>query len=263
MYSVAASAGAAWRRLFEHAIEIADVAMEVIDHPPPAGLLDLWARADLGCVFMCGWPFAREFCSRPIVAAPIPSASWSGGRPVYRGEFVVATHSPYRLLDGVFGKRFAYNARHSHSGWNLPLAHLAAVGAPPFSALVGPFVTHQRAIAAVAAGEADVACVDSFVLDLLRLHDAPLAGGVRVVGCTAESPIPLLVGADPRHGDPLGPAARARMCSALVRLGKDPGTRALMDALALRGFVEVDPAAYSVTLAIEHASAGNNPSRPA
>jgi hypothetical protein len=36
-----------------------------------------------------------------------------------------------------------------------------------------------------------------------------------------------------------------------------------MDALALRGFVEVDPAAYSVTLAIEHASAGNNPSRPA
>jgi ABC-type phosphate/phosphonate transport system substrate-binding protein len=251
MYSVAPSAGAAWRLLLERAIEMAGVAMRVIDHPPPSGLPELWARPDLGCAFMCGWPFARELLSRPIVAAPVPAAPWSEGRPVYRAEFVVAANSPFRSINEVVGMRFAYNARHSHSGWNLPLAHLAAIGAPPFSALVGPFVTHQRAIAAVAAGEADVACVDSYVLDLLRLHDAPLAGRVRVVGCTAESPIPLLVGADPRHGDPLGSEARTKLRAALLELDGDATGQALLSRLALRGFVDIDAGDYAATLATE------------
>jgi ABC-type phosphate/phosphonate transport system substrate-binding protein len=243
MYSVAPAATAAWRTLLAEAVMRAGIQMEVIDHPPPAGLPELWSRPDLGAAFMCGWPFAQEGAVRPIVAVPVPDADWSDRRPVYRAEFVVAAGAPYRVLEDVLGRRFAYNARHSHSGWNLPLAHLATIGAPPFASLVGPFVTHQRAITAVAAGEADVASIDSYVLDLLRRHDPTLAAAIRVIGMTSESPIPLIVGAHPTHGDPLGGTARGKLQAALMDTA--PATLA---ALGLRGFAVVEPQAYRATL---------------
>jgi ABC-type phosphate/phosphonate transport system substrate-binding protein len=205
---------------------------------------------------MCGWPFAREGGVRPIVAAPVPAAPWSDGRPVYRAEFVVAANSTHRTLDDVLGRRFAFNARHSHSGWSLPCAHLASIGAPPFAKTVGPFVTHQRALAAVAEGRADVACIDSLVLDLLRRHDPALAETVRVVAVTSESPIPLLVGAHPRHGDPLGGEARERIRAVLRALDADAAGRALLAAVGLRGFAEVTAPAYDVTLATAQVAAG-------
>jgi ABC-type phosphate/phosphonate transport system substrate-binding protein len=251
MYSVAPAAGAAWRRLLKYAIAQAGIAMAVVDHPPPAGLPELWARADLGCVFMCGWPFAQEGGVRPIVAAPVPAAAWSGGRPVYRAEFVVAAESPFQTLEDVLGRRFAFNARHSHSGWNLPFAHLAGMDAPSFAALVGPFVTHQASIAAVVAGEADVACIDSLVLDLLRLHDPGLVGAVRVVGATAESPIPLFVGADPRRGDPLQQVDRDRLRRTLLALNRDATGRDLLRGVAMMGFAAVERGDYATTLNIE------------
>jgi ABC-type phosphate/phosphonate transport system substrate-binding protein len=254
MYSVAPGAARAWRALLSEVIARADVTMTVIDHPPPAGLPELWARPDLGCAFMCGWPFAREGRVRPIIAAPVPAASWSGGRAIYRAEFVVASEESHVMLGDVLARRFAFNARHSHSGWNLPCAHLATIGAPPFAELVGPFVTHQQSIAAVADGTADVACIDSYVLDLLRLHDPALAARVRVVAATAESPIPLLVGAHRTHGDLLGDAARERVREALLGLAADTGGRTLLAAVALRGFATVEAPDYDVTLATERAA---------
>jgi ABC-type phosphate/phosphonate transport system substrate-binding protein len=235
--------------LLNDAIARAGIAMEVVDHPAPAALPDLWSRPDLGAAFMCGWPFAQEGGVRPLIAAPVPAAGWSDGRPVYRAAFIVAADSPYRSLADVMGRRFAFNARHSHSGWNLPLAHLASLGAPRFAALVGPFVTHQRAITALADGAADVASIDSHVLDLLRLHDPARAALVRVVDVTAESPIPPLVGAHPMHGDPLGEAARARLRAALGTVPAD-----ILAPLGLRGFASVSPEIYAVTLATERAA---------
>ncbi|HEX3348089.1 MAG TPA: PhnD/SsuA/transferrin family substrate-binding protein [Acetobacteraceae bacterium] len=251
MYSVAPGAAAAWRALLEHAIARAGVAMDVVDHPPPAGLPELWSRPDLGAVFMCGWPFAQEGGVRPIVAAPIPRAGWSGGRPVYRASFVVAANSPHRTVNDVLGRRFAFNARHSHSGWNMPMAHLAAIGAPPFASFVGPFVTHQSAIRAVADGAADLAAIDSYVLDLLHRHDPSLASSVRVVATTPEGPIPMLVGTHPTQGDPLGEAARDRFRRALLELDQTAEGRRLLDALELLGFADVAAEDYAVALKVE------------
>jgi ABC-type phosphate/phosphonate transport system substrate-binding protein len=240
MYSVARAAAAGWRSLLAHVAAEAGIEMAVLDHPPPAGLPELWARPDLGAVFMCGWPFALEGGIRPIIAAPVPAARWSEGKPIYRAEFVVSAGSPYRTIDDVLGRRFAYNAEHSHSGWNMPFAHLAALGAPPFAACVGPFVTHQRSIRAVAEGEADVASVDSYVLDLLRLHDPALAAAVRVVEATTASPIPPLV------GGALEPGAEQRLRTALLGLHESvPG---LLAPLALRRFVAVSASDYTRTL---------------
>ena len=184
MYNVAPTATAAWHRLLGHTFQLAGLSLRIDDHPHPASLASLWDRPDLGCAFMCGWPLAQEAGSRPIIAAPIPLGS---AEPRYRSVFVVKADAPFQTLEHTFGHRFAFNARSSHSGWNMPQAHLARLGGK-FAAELGPFGPHQNAAASVLAGEADVAAIDSLVWALLCRHAQAMAAGLRVIGQTPDQP---------------------------------------------------------------------------
>jgi ABC-type phosphate/phosphonate transport system substrate-binding protein len=247
MYSVSPAAAAAWQRLLAHVVTASGVAMEIIDHAYPAKLADLWARPDLGCAFMCGWPFVREGAVKTLLAAPVPAAEWSGGRPIYRSDFIVAREAPFQRLEDTFGHRFAFNALDSHSGYNAPRAHLAAFAsrAPLFRELVGPFVTHTRVVEAVAAGAAEVAAIDSYSLMLLRRHAADLAARVRVIDATPACPIPVFVASG------LGDDDAARVRTALLGLNADADGRGLLEEVCLLGFARAEPAAYAATQEME------------
>ena len=252
MYAVAPSAAAAWHRLLTHVVDRSGVAMDVIDHPAPAPLGDLWSRDDLGCAFMCGWPLALEDQGaaaagkpfRPIIAAPVTAAAWSAGAPVYRSDFLVAANAPFRTLADTFGHRFALSSRESHSGFNMPLAHWAAAE-PPFSQIIGPLVAPRRCIEAVVAGNAEVTAVDSYVLLLLQRHDPALAAQVRVIDSTAANSAPPLVGSAALHDDDLH-----RLRATLTSLHQDDPGRTLLADLALLRFVEANHATYTATLAV-------------
>ena len=242
MYNVAPAATAAWHRLLGAVSRRAHVALDITDHPHPATLNDLWSRPDLGCAFMCGWPLAQDPAARPVIAAPIPAGE-SG--PAYHAVFVVPAASPHRRLADTFGGRFAFNARGSHSGWNMPWAHLRPLGAT-FASLVGPFGPHQNAAAAVAAGEADVAAIDSLVWALLRRHAPADAARLRPVARTPPQPSPPLVGSAA-----LPPAEAARLRTALLALADDAPGRALLADVCLAGFAPATRADYAVTRTLE------------
>ena len=57
MYSVNPGAASAWNELFEWLARASGVDLRVIDHKFPAPLAELWSRPDLGCAFMCGFPY--------------------------------------------------------------------------------------------------------------------------------------------------------------------------------------------------------------
>lgn len=241
MYNVAPAATQAWRRLLVQVSARSGVAMEIVDHPHPATLSSLWERPDLGCAFMCGWPLAQEGARRPVIAAPVPVGE-RGAR--YHSVFVVAAGSGWTTLEQTFGHRFAYNAKGSHSGWNMPRAHLSAMGAK-FAAEVGPFGPHQRAAAAVAAGEAEVAALDSLVWALLNRHDPGLAGALRVVARTADQPSPPLVGSAA-----LKAAEASRLLHALTGLSDDPEGRTLLADVCLTRFAPANSADFDETLTV-------------
>ena len=265
MYAVAPGASEAWRALLTEVGRRSGVALEVVEHAFPASLADLWRRPDLGCAFMCGWPLAREAqaraeageAPRPVLAAPVPDAPWSAGRAIYRSDFVVAAKSSFSTLPDTFGKRFALNALHSHSGANMPRAHLArwAASTPLFSEMVGPLTTPRRCIEAVAAGAAEVTAIDSYALQLLRRHDPDLAAAIRVIDSSEPNPIPPLVAASA-----LPPADQARLGQALATLHEDAAGRALLAPLCLMRFEPADLSAYEATLTVEsRAQAGGYP----
>ena len=197
MYSVAPGAAAAWRRLFEWVASESGVPLEIIDHAFPAKLEELWERPDLAATFICGLPFAKDPRALVPIVAPIPAPARYGGKPIYFTDFVVKVESPFRTLADTFGHRLAYTIPSSHSGYNAVRHHLLRYRTPEhprlYAETVGPVFTPRRALEAVVAGATDVAPLDSYCHELLRLYEPEMAQQVRIIESTQPWPIPLLV----------------------------------------------------------------------
>src|SRR5262249_58258058 len=89
MYMWAPSLSAAWRRLLSTIVARAGVDVTVMEEADPTPLDALWQRADMGCMFMCGYPWAMRRDRPQLLAAPVPSPPRYGDRPVYVTDFIV------------------------------------------------------------------------------------------------------------------------------------------------------------------------------
>ena len=245
LYALNAQAAASWRTLFAAVGERAGVALEWREHPAPRPLHELWRRSDLGCAFVCGYPWvAWSGADRPLaLAAPRPSNPRSEGRAVYWSDIVVRADAPFERLEDLFGCRMAWTAADSQSGHQALRTLLAerSGGRPMFSATVGPLLTPRRVVEAVLAGEADAGPLDSYWHDLLRRHEGALAAQLRTVARTPPTPMPLLACAVTMPAD-----ARERLIEALLEVGARDELAAVREHLQIEGFGRVDGAAYEL-----------------
>ncbi len=246
MYSVAPGAVAAWKRLFQWLERKSGVNLTVIDHAFPAPLNELWTRGDLACTFMCGWPYMRAGAVHRVVAAPVPSAAYAKGKPVYCSHFVVRTGAPFKTLEDTFGHRFAYTINDSHSGYNAPRHHLLQFrgreGRKLYREIIGPLMTPRLMLEAIAGGRTDVGPLDSFAYDLLCRHMPDLAQQTRVLASTETVPIPAFMAA---RG--MDPATVERLAETLCSLGDDKNEASLRADLCITGFARVQAGDYRVT----------------
>lgn len=251
MYAITAPLEAAWQALFGRVSELAGVELTYVEHPAPALISTLWDRPDCGCVFMCGYPYARASEQRRLIAAPVPAAGRYQGRPIYFSEFIVRADSPAQILSQTFGGRLACMLPESNSGYNAP-RHFLMLQAPAARAMYRPAArqtpTPLETIEAVIDGEAEVGVVDSYVLDLLRQHEPNLVCRLRTLAHTPAAPIPPVVAS---------PGANADQCerirSALLALHRESRGAALLATLGLLRFDAVQPVDYAglVSLAKE------------
>jgi ABC-type phosphate/phosphonate transport system substrate-binding protein len=245
MYSVEPATAAAWRVVLRWVADTAAVPMDVIDHTGP--LDALWQRPDLGCAFMCGYPFAawdEHDGPRPLaLAAPAPRGS--DAQPRYRTCIVARADSAIQTLADLRGRRLAYTIAHSQSGYQAARRLFAerAVhhGGRYFERVVGPLVTPRRIVDAVLGDDADAGPLDSYWLDLLSQHEPQVARRLRVVATTPWTPVPLLV-----CSASLAAGSRERIVRALLEAGSAPALAEARETLALAGFVRADAAAYAV-----------------
>jgi hypothetical protein len=111
MYTVTIAAGAAWKQLFAWLARRSGVPLEPIDHAFPAPLSQLWSRSDLGCAFLCGFPYVHSPYRPKPIAAPVPSPVRFGGRAVYMTDLVVRAGSAFHTLEDTLGNGSAIPAR--------------------------------------------------------------------------------------------------------------------------------------------------------
>lgn len=252
MYEWSPSLTRAWGTLLEWVSRQSRANLELLDSRSTS-LDEIWARDDMACVFMCGYPWALSAARPALLAAPVPSPARYRGRPEYVSDFLVRADGPYHALEDAFGKTIAFSTEHSHSGYNAARYHLLKYVGPGrsglFARVAGPYVRQRRVIDAVLEGEADVAAIDGYACDLLRRHDPELAARLRVVATTAPAPSPPLVASPGVPAD-----ARARIQEALLRVHLDPAMATTLDDLLLTRFATVDSTDFDLFLAWQHAA---------
>ena len=247
MYSVTPQAEAAWQALLEHICREAEVSLSYTPYPAPQPLETLWARPDLGCVFMCGYPIALQLADVVPIAAPIPSPEWAQGRALYRSDFIVRRDSTFQTLEDTFGGRFGWTVSHSHSGFNAPRYHLLGLRSPErpklYASVKGNLVTARAVLDAVLAGSMDVGPLDGWWHALIAHHLPALTRDVRVVASTALAPAPAFV-ASPA----LGAAKIARLKAAFAAASMQSWFPAVSGALLISGFAPVERSDFASTL---------------
>ena len=239
MYAVNAHVAALWERLFAWISTRAGVTLDVIEHPGPQPLDALWRREDLGCAFMCGYPWSTwhdEEIERPqLLAAPCPAPARYGDRAVYCTDIVVRADADVRDIDALHGARFAYTTETSQSGYQAPRTFFAnaaiTAGGHWFAEVVGPLQTPRAVVNAVIEGRADAGPLDSYWHDLLRRHEPGTAAELRTIASTPLTPIPSLV-----CGAATDETTRVRLVDALRAVEADAALGEIRDALLIRGF---------------------------
>ncbi|HEY3180481.1 MAG TPA: PhnD/SsuA/transferrin family substrate-binding protein [Casimicrobiaceae bacterium] len=246
MYALNDAVAAMWKRLFEWVAGDAGVSLDVIAHPPPLPLGDLWRRDDLGCALMCGFPWAtwsspRE---RPVpLAVPILAPPIFEDRPIYWTDIVVRADSPFASAGDLAGARFAFTVEDSQSGYQAPRRFFAerarAAGERLFRAAVGPLYTPRRVVEAIIGGDADAGPLDAWWHALLRRHEPEIAARLRVVATTPPAPIPLFVSAAA-----MPDAEKDRLSAAFEKISNARELADIRDALLLKRFTRPTPDDY-------------------
>jgi len=245
MYAVTAEVEALWRALLGEIAAEAEVPLEYVSYPAPQPLERLWARPDLGAVFMCGYPIALGVAAVTPLAAPIAAAPWAAGRAVYRTDLIVRADAPYRTLEDSFGGSAAWTVEHSQSGFNALRHHLlgfrTAQRPALYSRMHERLVTARNVLDAVREGRIDVGPLDAYWHLLIARHAPQLTAGVRVLASTPLTPMPAFVAAAGA-----APQMVARLRAAFAAARERPWFAALATPLLLQGFAEVDADSFAM-----------------
>ena len=247
MYAVTPEVEGAWRTLLAQVTDEADVPLRYEPYPAPLPLEELWRRADLGAVFMCGFPIATELAQVIPLAAPIPRAPWAQHRAVYRTDLIVRDDAPYRTLEDTFGGRAGWTVAHSHSGFNALRHHLLAYRSATRPALYGEMtgnlVTARNVLDSVREGRIDIGPLDAYWHLLIARHAPQLTRGIRVLASTETAPMPAFVA-----GSNVGPEGVRRLREAFTGAAGRPWFAPLAEQLLLEGFAAVSRESFAPLL---------------
>ncbi len=203
---------------------------------------DPWLDPRLLLAQTCGFPYVCQLRGKVrLVATPVYGfPGGTGGER--RSVVVVAAGAPFAGVTDLRGSRAAINDPGSNSGANLFAALVAplAVSRRFFSSVT---VTggHRESLAAVAAGQADVAAIDSVTFGLLARHAPEEVAGVRVIAETPGGPgLPLITRGAATDEEV------AVLRAALADMVADPGLVAARETLGLVGMEVLGDADYDV-----------------
>ena len=205
---------------------------------------DVHARwIDPMCVInhVCGWPLARWYADTHRVvgtfALSIPEAD--GHR--YRSVLVSNRDVP---LDELVrpGTRAVANSADSLSGW---ISFLAATVGPAgdWPGEVAFTSAHVESLRVLAAGGADLACIDSWTLALVAHEEPGLVSELHRVGVGPLIPSPAITVAAT-----VDPVAAAELATAFSAATADPALDDALAALRITGFERTTLEDYLPTL---------------
>lgn len=183
---VAAANDALWRAVCARLIAAGLAAPRVLDRSRDVDAV--WHDPLLVLSQTCGYPFAtRLHDAVRLVATPVYDVEGCNG-PLYSSMLVVRRGEAIATLadiaDGTGGRRVAFNARDSLSGFVALVAAMRDAGLAPDAVEWVETGGHRSSVCAVAEGGADLAAIDAVCWALAQRHEAEAAAELSVIGTT-------------------------------------------------------------------------------
>ena len=207
----------------------------------------LWGAPDLLFTQTCGFPLFGSWAARmQYVATPRHAADGCVG-PNYCSFIVVPAHSAAERLEDLRGAHCSVSARISHSGYNALRALFAPLATDGrFFGSVSVSGGHAESLAALCAGDVDVAAIDCVSYALLSRCRPSVTRPTRVIGRTPGAPgLPYATHAD------APPRLVERLRAGLARAFADAALAPTRDALLLNGFDVLPASDYDCMFAAE------------
>ena len=224
-----------WRRYLERRLQRK---VEFIRRDSYIEAIELLRLQKVVFAWICDYTYVFFKEQSKLLAVPLYL-----GRPYYQSYLIVPakdsrTTSITQLRNGIF----AYADPYSNTGYLTPRYELKQQGENPSQFFSKTFFTwsHRKTIEAVAAGLAQGGAVSSHVWDTLAKVKPELTAATRIVSRSAEygfSPFVARISiSDAEFGD---------MQRALLAMGDEKESKALLVGLNLDGFVVGNPLIYS------------------
>lgn len=193
---------------------------------------ELLGKGAIDIAFICSGPYAasKEAYGFELLAAPEIE-----GSHLYRSYLIVNSSSPYKDLNDLRGKTFAFTDQESNTGRLTPLHWLARLGETPerfFERSVFTY-SHDNSILAVAKGLVDGAAVDGLVWERFRRTNPDVTARTRVIKRSEPYGIPPLVASSS-----LPRSEKETIRKTLLSAHEDPKGRKILTALGIDRFVE-------------------------
>lgn len=198
----------------------------------PQDYVASWTDPDLLLSQTCGFPYVSMLRGEvQLVATPCYRAEGCEG-PAYRSALITRADDPGQALEDFRGRRAAFNAPHSQSGYNCLRSAVAllAEGAPFFSGVVETG-RHAASLEAVAESKADLCAIDCVTWALEEKYAPEAAKRFKVIGWSEPAPaLPYIT------SQKTDEATLQALRAATMQVSGEPGLADVRDALLLDGF---------------------------
>jgi phosphonate transport system substrate-binding protein len=192
---------------------------------------ELFPNGQIDLAFICTGPFAASREKFEFEALATPQVR---GQPFYQSYLIVPKDSPYRSLEDLKGRVFAFTDPDSNTGAMVPRFWLAKLGETPESFFSRTIFTysHDNSILAVAKGLVDAAAVDGHQWEYFEHFNPAYTSKTRVIRKSQLFGSPPLV-ASARLQDDI----RTNIRSLMLSMHNDPEGRRILEKLLIDRFV--------------------------
>jgi phosphonate transport system substrate-binding protein len=227
-----------YRRLLEYLSRRTGRNLEFIQRKTYAEINELLRRGDIDVAFICSGPYAtaREAYGFKPLAMPVVH-----GRPSYQSYLIVNKDSPYKRLEDLRGRTFAFTDPHSNTGKLIPTAWLADLKERPetfFSQTIYTY-SHDNAILAVSRELVDGAAVDSLIYEYYQEKKPEFTARTKIIRKSQPFGTPPLV-----TSGRLPPGDHERLQQVLFSMHQDPEGEKILKELFIDRFVPLQEAWY-------------------
>ena len=203
-----------------------------------------WYDADCIVTHVCGWPFAalhrNDMRLIGAFSIDLPDADLPAH---YRSVLLSPADVPLEEL--VFDDMHAVaNSADSLSGWHSLRAATVGPGRD-WPGTVAFTSTHRDSLVALATGDGDLACIDSWSLAFISAEEPELVSGLHRIGTGPRIPTPAITARKS-----LDTASIDELRSAFADALDDPSLSEAMTALHIDGFARLELDDYLATLSL-------------